>query len=90
MILQWFAEMFYNIITILFKNVYIPGLPDSIADIGDYINMIVTNGAGIVAFFISPVLLKSLFTVIIAVMSFEEFYPFIMWLLKKIPMVGIK
>lgn len=90
MILQWFAEMFFNILQILFSNLNVPRLPVSINTIGQYINMIITNGAGIVAFFISPTLLKSLFGVVVGVMVFEELYTLVMWILKKVPMVGIK
>lgn len=90
MILQWFAEMFFNILQILFSNLNVPKLPVSINTLGQYINMIITNGSGLVSFFISPTLLKSLFGVVVGVMVFEELYSLVMWILKKVPMVGIK
>lgn len=89
MILQWFAEMFYNIIQILFRNIYIPQFPDGVWYVTDYLQMIFENGAGLVAFFLSPDLLKTCFVIVMGVVTFEEGYGMIMWILKKIPMVGI-
>lgn len=90
MLLQWFAELFYKIIEILFSGLNVPSLPVSINTLAQYINMIITNGAGLVAFFISPALLKSLFAVVTGIAVFEELYSLVMWMLKKIPMAGIK
>ena len=89
MILQWLAELFYTLFDLLLGWIHISPLPDDVNAIADYIGMIITNGGGIVAFFIPMSIVKVCIIIILSFMTIIDLYYIVMWILKKIPMAGV-
>lgn len=86
MIVQWFAEMFYKVITGMLGWINLPNLPGEIYEsFGEFIAMIGNNGMALFYFFIPNVLSKVGIPLVLAIMSFKYGYYFVMFILKKIP-----
>lgn len=89
MIIQWFADMFYKIFTGLLNWINLPSLPSDFYSIPDYVNLIIENGASILNFFLPSHVFKVCFPIFLAITGFKYGYYLVMWILKKIPAVGI-
>lgn len=89
MILQWFAEMIYKIMTGLLGWINLPQMSDDFRKIFDYIDLIVSNGTSIANFFIPHNIFTVGFPILIAIIGFKYGYYLVMWILKKIPMASI-
>lgn len=90
MIVQWFSDMFYKIMTGLLSWVNLPHLPDNVLNyIEYYFALIMDNGLAILTFFMPMGFVKILIPLVILLSTFEYLYYIVMWVLKKIPAVGI-
>lgn len=68
-------------------------LPDLPAEIMENINTfldLIFNNLTLLGFFIRPTTLKLVIPILIIVLNFDNIYKFTMWILRKIPMLGIK
>lgn len=91
MIVQWFADMFYKILTGLFSWINIPKFdPDILKSINSVISMILQNGGAIFDFFIPSAVTDIGIPLLLVIISFKYGYYFILWILKKIPAFGIE
>lgn len=89
MIIVFFAEMFYQIFDLLLGWLKLPALPDDVSAIADYIEMVLQNGVGLVLFFIPKSTITTSLNIILLIEASITIYYLVMWILKKIPMVGI-
>lgn len=90
MILQWFAEMIYKVITGLLSWVNIPSLDESIiTSITTFIDDVIGNGVAIFKLFIPSVLSRVGIPIVLIIVAFKYGYYFVMFILKKIPMASI-
>lgn len=89
MILQWFADMFYKLFNGLLGWIHIPKFTDEQLDplmqFFDYLE----SGMQIFRFFIPKTIYMSALVILLAIVGFKYGYYLIMWILKKIPAVGI-
>lgn len=91
MIVQWFAEMFFKIITGLLNWVNLPHLDEEILNnLLYYLDTILGLGADMFCFFVPQNVYKVCFPIILLVTAFKYGYFFVMWILKKIPMAGVQ
>lgn len=91
MIVQWFAEMFYKILTSLLNWINLPHLPDDVMySISDVLNIISNGGFALFYFFVPNNVIKYGIPILLIITAFKYGYFFVMWILKKIPMVGIE
>lgn len=91
MILQWFADMFYKLLTGLLGWINLPRMdPSIIGSIDSWIATIFEYGTSLFNFFVPKIVITVGFPILIAITGFKYGYYFIMWILKKIPAVGIK
>ena len=71
-----------------------PSLPECPAEgltaINDYISMIITNAGGLIGLFVDLNTIKIVLPIVLVLIEFEHIYDFVMWLLRKIPFLGIK
>ena len=73
----------------VFSWINIPGFPDELMNsLYSFLDIIFGN-LNLLGFFIRPITLTILIPVLIILLNFEEVYKFIMWILKKIPMLNI-
>lgn len=90
MILQWFAEMIYKLLTGLLSFINLPSFSEEgVNAFGDYIELIILNGISIAEFFIPSSLFKVGIPIVLAITAFKYGYYFVMFILKKIPMANI-
>lgn len=89
MIIELLLNALYNIFKVLTLPINIPQMPEQanqyIQQFFDYIEM----GAGILANYTPLGYLLTLFGVVIAVDIGIKLYHFVMWILRKIPMLGM-
>lgn len=91
MIVQWFAEMFYKILTSLLNWINLPHLPDDVlSSINEMFALISEGGMAIFYFFVPNNIINVGIPILLIITAFKYGYFFVMWILKKIPMVGIE
>ena len=74
----------------VFSWINIPGFPDDIMNgVNNFLDIIFGN-LSLLGFFIRPVTLSIVIPILILLLNFEEVYKFVMWILKKIPVLNIK
>lgn len=90
MIIKLLIDLLYSVFYVLTLPIAIPSMPDSvrefIATALDYIS----SGMGIVANFVDLPYLLTLFGIVAAVDVGMMIYKLVMWVLRKIPMLGIE
>lgn len=80
----WFLENIFSIIPKL------PGLPQELHDkLFDFIDMIFTNGTNILSLFVRINTIKLAIPIIILIINLDKIYNLLMWILRKIPMLGL-
>lgn len=90
MIIKALLELVYGLFNLLTVAIDIPSMPDGVmSSINDYMQYI-ESGIGIVANFCNLNYVLLLFGVIVAVDIGVLVYKFVLWILKKIPMIGIE
>lgn len=90
MIIQWFADMFYKVLTGMLNWINLPNLPESLlSSILDYIDMFSETAYGLFRFFVPYNVIKVGIPIVLVVVAFNYGYYFVMWILKKIPVAGI-
>ena len=89
LIIEGLLNAIYNILSSLFSGLDIPGLPDETSQaILEFYNYLEFADGLINLVF--PIDLGIYFTIFFALFGFEHLYPVIMWILRKIPMLGIE
>ena len=84
-----FVAIIINIIFAILPD--IPSMPDSLAEsIYNYFNLIIQNGFSILSFFINPRTIIILVPLAIIIHNAEYIYKFVLWILRKIPLINIK
>lgn len=69
----------------------LPDMPESVVEfLNTFIDLVFVNGWNAVCFFIPINLVKILLPLVLIVVNFEHAYQVIMWVLRKIPLVGIE
>lgn len=89
MIIELLLDCLYRIFSLLTEPIKIYALPDNILETAGDIFLYVINGVQIVGNFIDLQVAGYLFIVIVSVDVGLSLYHFVMWILKKIPMLGI-
>lgn len=90
MIVEMFCDLFFKIFSLLFGKMTLPLFPFDIQDIIKFIQMILEYGTSLVLYFIPKPLIIGCLVIVIALSSFKYIYNLVMWILKKIPALGIK
>ncbi len=89
MIIEALLNGIYNILDGILSNLSIPDIPvemeDSIVEFLGYLSY----AENLIAF-VLPINLNPYFTIFFAIFGFTYGYPVIMWILRKIPMLGIQ
>lgn len=68
----------------------LPPMPQSITDAGDIIISMFADAANVVAYLYGTVFYKALLGVSIVAFSFDYLYKFLIWILRKIPLLNIE
>lgn len=80
----------FGLLNILFGGVYLPRFPDGFLDImSDFASYTVT-GVRVLGAYVDLSYLFLLFKYFIDIVLFYDLYLLVMWILRKIPLLGIK
>lgn len=86
-ILQGIAGIFISILSLL-PN--LPNLPESIlTGLNNFLDLIFNN-LGILGLFVPISTIKIVVPLILVIVNFDKIYKLVMWVLKKIPIFGVK
>lgn len=89
MIIEMLLDLVYSLLSLLLVF-EIPGLPDGVQGYIDTAFEYITAGAGIVANYTPLEYLLTLLGILLLVDGALVLYHFVMWIIKKIPMLGIE
>ena len=90
MIVEALMQVVYTLFSLLTIAINIPSLPDGMEEFLQWTMYYAGTGGQIFAAYTDFGYLVSLFVVVLAVDSGLLIYKFIMWVIKKIPMLGIE
>lgn len=88
MIVQYIMDVIYTVLDTLLAF-QIPQLPDEVYGHLEYFFDYLELGAGILANYVSLPYVLSLFGLLLTVDAAIIIYHFVMWVLRKIPMLGV-
>lgn len=89
MIISGLLSIVKVLINLLFGWVNLPQVPEAVTSVVDTLFTYMQQGIGIVWLFVPQALVKVLLPLVILVHNFDHLYKLGMWILRKIPMVGI-
>lgn len=90
MLIEGLLDLIYNLFDLLFTPINLPSLPESVSEIIETFCEYISDGLALIANWTHLPYLLTLFTIIAAVDVGILLYKLIMWVLRKIPMLGIK
>lgn len=90
MIIEFILDIVYNLFSFLTTPINIPDLPSAVNTAIEQLFYYMSSGAGLVAAYTPFSYMRSLFIVVIAVDVGISLYKVVMWILRKIPVLGVK
>lgn len=90
MIIKGLFELVYALLSIVFAPINLPDLPVGIQNVFDDLLDILVSAVDLCSLFIDFSVVKWLIPVVIAVANFDKIWSLIMFILKKIPFLGIE
>lgn len=90
MIVQALLDLISGLLKTLFGWINLPSLPVGVEDIINTTFSYMESGFGMVALFIDFNLVKILLPLVIVIVNFDKAYHLVMFVLRKIPFLGIK
>lgn len=90
MIIKGIFELVYTMLNIVLTPINLPQLPDGIQSIFDELLQIMIDSVGLLGVFLDFSVVKWLIPIVIAVANFEKIWNMIMFILRKIPFLGIE
>ena len=90
MILKMVLGLMQSILSFVLGLLPLPDVPAWLVELTETILGYMKNGMGIVLFFVPQVVLQGAIDIIIVVWTLFHCYNLVMWVLRKIPMLGIE
>lgn len=89
MIIESLMKIILKVISVLTKAINIPSLPESVTGYMDTALDYIGTGVQFLAVYVNLEYLLVLFGIILAIDIGLGIYHFVMWIIKKIPMLGV-
>lgn len=90
MIIESLLNAIFSVFQTLFSGINIPGMPDGMSEqVVSFFNNTLNYAGSLISLFIPWSQVKIFFPILIVILSSEEIYKLVMWVLRKIPMLGI-
>lgn len=90
MIIKLLFELVLTILNFMFGWVNFPDMPPIITEALDIVMQAISMGIGFVWLIVPKELVLAAIPIIIVVENFDMMYSMVMWVLKKIPFLGMK
>lgn len=90
MILELLFEFILLFLDLIFGWVSFPQIPDTIIYYVDYLFTYMGMGMRFISLFVNMELVKVCLPIILLVENFDKLYSVVMWILKKIPFLGMQ
>lgn len=90
MIIESVLNIVYTVFSVLTTPISIPPMPDSVREVISSILGYITTGIAILSNYVDIQYLLVLYGIVLAVDVGIMIYHFVMWILKKIPMLAIE
>lgn len=89
MLIEMLLNLLFNVFSALTSAINLPSFPAEVFEVINTFSEYVTMGIGILANYTHLPYLLTLFGIVIAVEAGILIYKFVMWVLRKIPMINI-
>lgn len=90
MIIESLLNAIFSVFETVFSVVNIPSMPDGMSDsIIGMISDLLNYSSCLISLFIPWAQVRVFFPILVVILSSEEIYKLVMWVLRKIPMLGI-
>lgn len=89
MIIKLILDVLYAVFSLLTAPINIPSLPDGVSEVISQYLEYLSAGFSILSCYVNMTYLLSLFGIVLLVDIGLFLYKFVMWILRKIPMLGI-
>lgn len=90
MIIESICDLFIRFFTALLNGINIPQIPDDILlNVTSTLDTIIQRGSELIDLFLPYDIAKTLLLIVICIEVATHIYHFIMWVIRKIPMVGM-
>lgn len=90
MILEAVFNLVSSMLRLVFGWINLPDMPETVTSIIDELFTLIGGSIGMMGIFIDLNMVKILLPVLLIVINFDEVWKFTMFILKKIPFLGIK
>lgn len=90
MIVKGLMEMVFGLLKIVFAPINLPQLPSGIQSVLDQLKDVLIGAVGLLGVFIDWAVVKWLIPVVLVVANFDKVWSLIMFILRKIPFLGIE
>ena len=89
LIVESLLNLFANTLKVIFQWINLPQVPSNIQTVIDQFFEYLRSGMGFVYLFFDMSLVKILLPLLIAVINFDKVYKLVMFVLRKIPFLGV-
>lgn len=90
MIIKGLLELIFGLLQIVFLPINLPDLPSGIQSVLDGVQELMIGSFGLLSVFVDVDVLKFLIPVVLVIVNFERIYDLVIYILKKIPFIGIQ
>lgn len=90
MIVKGLMELVFGLLKIVFAPINLPDLPAGIQSVLDEFTQVLVDAVGLFGIFVDMNVVKWLIPVVIVIANLDKVWSLIMFILRKIPFVGIE
>lgn len=88
MIIELLLQLIYVVLSNAFSLINVPGMPDEYSNMLSEFIEILDTGASFFSL-VFPVNITPFFVIVIVLVSVEKIVPFVVWIIRKIPLAGM-
>lgn len=90
LIIESILNLFSSALKLIFGWINLPDVPPEIADVINQLFGYMRSGIGLVFLFVPMPLVRILLPLVVVVVNFDKVYKLVMFVLRKIPFLGIE
>ena len=90
MIIKGILELFFSLLQIVFSPIALPQLPAKASAYLDRFIDWILGGYNVIGMFIDLGMVKTLIPIVIVIANLDKVWSFIMFILRKIPFIGVE